>query len=92
MNQRQQTQWNQINLQQVTFTYNYNKVIVVFKLCHFLKLLAQLQHQQQQQITGDTVTTGLQYNVNTVNNILMNNQVTQPLTTVWLQSNITEQG
>lgn len=55
-------------------------------------MLAQQLHQQKQQMTDETVTTGLQYNVNTVNNILVNNQVTQTQTTVWLQSTYTEQG
>lgn len=55
-----------------------------------LKLLAQ---QQQQQMAGGTVSTGLPTNVKTVNSTLVNNQqVTQPQTTVWQQSTVTEQG
>lgn len=54
--------------------------------------MAQQQQQQQQQMAGGTVTTGLPSNVKTVNNTLVNNQGTQPQTTVWQQSTMTEQG
>lgn len=49
--------------------------------------------QQQQQMAGGTVTTGLQSNVKSVTNALVNSQqVSQPQTTVWQQSTTTEQG
>lgn len=55
-------------------------------------MLAQQQQQQQQQMAGGTVTSGLT-NVKTVSNTLVNNQQgTQPQTTVWQQSTVTEQG
>lgn len=55
--------------------------------------MAQQQQQQQQQMAGGTVTTGLQTNVKTVTNTLVNNQqVAQPQTTVWQQAPVTEQG
>lgn len=44
-------------------------------------------------MAGGTVTSGLPTNVKTVSNTLVNNQqVTQPQTTVWQQSTVTEQG